>query len=108
LEQRYRQLARIAGSDVSVLLRGESGTGKELAARGVHALSGRQGELVAVNCGGLVESLVQSELFGYRRGAFSGALEDRLGLIRAAEGGTLFLDEIGDLPLASQAVLLRV
>ena len=102
------QLARIATSEVSVVLRGESGTGKEVMARAVHELSGRQGKLIAVNCGALVESLVQSELFGYRKGAFSGAEEDRKGLVRAAEGGTLFLDEIGDMPASAQAVLLRV
>jgi len=90
------------------VIRGHSGTGKEVLARAVHELSGRRGRFVAVNCGGLVESLVQSELFGYRRGAFSGATEDRPGVIRTANAGTLFLDEIGDMPSSSQAVLLRV
>jgi transcriptional regulator with GAF, ATPase, and Fis domain len=101
-------LATTAPSRVPVVLRGESGVGKELAARAVHALSGRTGALIAVNCGALPDDLIESELFGYRRGAFSGANEDRVGLIRAAEGGTLFLDEVGDLREGSQAALLRV
>jgi DNA-binding NtrC family response regulator len=101
-------LARTAASTVPVVLRGESGVGKELAARALHAASGRGGALVAVNCGALPDALVESELFGYRRGAFSGASEDRPGLVRAADGGTLFLDEVGDLREASQAALLRV
>jgi transcriptional regulator with GAF, ATPase, and Fis domain len=71
-------------------------------------MAGRRGELVAVNCGAIPDSLVESELFGHKKGAFSGASEDRLGLVRGADGGTLFLDEVGDLPLASQAALLRV
>ncbi|HZO13316.1 MAG TPA: sigma 54-interacting transcriptional regulator [Polyangiaceae bacterium] len=104
----FAQLERIARTEVPVLVRGQTGTGKELVARAVHELSARKGRFVAVNCGALVESLAQSELFGYRRGAFSGALEDRAGLVRAAEAGTLFLDEIGDMPLPTQAVLLRV
>jgi len=91
-----------------VLVRGETGTGKELVARAVHALSGRRGDFVPVNCGALPDTLVETELFGYRKGAFSGALEDRKGLVRSADGGTLFLDEIGDLELTSQAALLRV
>jgi transcriptional regulator with GAF, ATPase, and Fis domain len=98
----------MAPSDVTVLLHGETGTGKELVARALHALSGRDGPFVPVNCGALPDTLVESELFGYRRGAFSGALEDRPGLVRSAARGTLFLDEIGDLPLAPQASLLRV
>jgi DNA-binding NtrC family response regulator len=98
----------IARSMVPVLVLGESGTGKELIARGVHRLSNRTGPLVAVNCGAIPENLVESELFGYRKGAFSGANEDRPGLIRSAHGGTLFLDEIGDLPASAQAALLRV
>jgi transcriptional regulator with GAF, ATPase, and Fis domain len=102
------RLRAIAPSGLSVLIRGESGTGKELVARALHALSGRKGPFVAVNCAALPPTLVESELFGYRKGAFSGAVEDRLGLIRSAESGTLFLDEIGDLPLPAQAALLRV
>jgi transcriptional regulator with PAS, ATPase and Fis domain len=104
----FRRLEQVARSDLSVVLSGESGTGKEVVARAVHAQSGRAGMFVAVNCGALPETLIETELFGYRKGAFSGANEDRSGLIRAAERGTLFLDEIGDLPLASQAAFLRV
>ncbi len=101
-------LARIARSPVSVLVRGETGTGKELTARAVHALSGRRGAFVPVNCGSIPAPLVESQLFGHVRGAFSGAVRDETGFVRAAAGGTLFLDEIGDLPAASQAALLRV
>jgi len=91
-----------------VLLLGESGTGKEVLAQAIHALSGRAGSFVAVNCGAIVRELVESELFGHRKGAFSGAYADRLGFVRESDGGTLFLDEIGDLPLPAQASLLRV
>jgi sigma-54 dependent transcriptional regulator, acetoin dehydrogenase operon transcriptional activator AcoR len=108
LEEQSHNLEDIARSTVSVVLRGETGTGKEVMARAVHHLSGRSGELIAVNCGALPATLLESELFGYRKGAFSNAVEDRLGLVRAADRGTLFLDEIGDLPLSSQAALLRV
>ena len=107
LAARVQELARIADSDVSVVVHGPSGTGKEIVARSVHELSGRRGAFVAVNCGALPAGLVESELFGYRRGAFSGATADKLGLIPAADGGTLFLDEIGDLPAAVQPALLR-
>jgi DNA-binding NtrC family response regulator len=100
-------LARAARSPVPVLLRGETGTGKEIAARALHALSGRAGRFVAVNCGALPDTLVESELFGYRRGAFSGAAQDRAGVIAAADGGTLLLDEVGELPAAAQVKLLR-
>jgi DNA-binding NtrC family response regulator len=102
------RLEAVAASKVPVVLRGESGTGKEVAARLVHRASRRRGPFVAVNCGALPANLIESELFGYRRGAFSGAIEDRPGLVRTADGGTLFLDEIGDLPLPAQAALLRV
>ncbi len=108
LARRFDALAQVARASVAVLVRGETGTGKELVARAVHALSGRRGDFVPVNCGALPDTLVETELFGYRKGAFSGALEDRKGLVRSADGGTLFLDEIGDLELTSQAALLRV
>ncbi len=101
-------LARIAASNVPVLVRGETGTGKELAARAVHAVSKRTGAFVAVNCGAIPASLMESALFGHVKGAFSGAVRDEPGFARAAGDGTLFLDEVGDLPLASQAALLRV
>jgi transcriptional regulator of acetoin/glycerol metabolism len=108
LERDLDKLATVARAAVPVILEGETGTGKEVLARAVHALSGRRGEFVAVNCGALPANLIEGELFGHRRGAFSGATEDRPGLIRAADGGTLLLDEIGELPAAAQAVLLRV
>jgi transcriptional regulator with PAS, ATPase and Fis domain len=102
------EAAKIAPSAVSVLLTGETGVGKEVLARFIHERSGRSGPLVSVNTAALPESLVESELFGHERGAFSGALQAKVGLVEAAHGGTLFLDEIGDLPLALQAKLLRV
>ncbi|MEM1032121.1 MAG: sigma 54-interacting transcriptional regulator [Myxococcota bacterium] len=108
LRAAFDALAKVASSEISVVLRGETGTGKEVMARAIHVASGREGAFVAVNCGGLPDNLVHSELFGYRRGAFSGADEDRPGLIRSAHGGTLFLDEIGDMAPASQTALLRV
>ncbi len=108
LVQQFRDLAAVSTTRVPVIVEGESGTGKELAARAIHRLSGRGGPFVAINCGALSPSLLESELFGHRRGAFSGATEDRPGLVRAADGGTLFLDELGDLPPAAQAHLLRV
>jgi transcriptional regulator of acetoin/glycerol metabolism len=100
-------LERVAISDVPILLLGETGTGKEVVARAVHALSGRRGPLVAVNCGAIPSALVESELFGHKKGAFSGASADRPGHLRAADHGTLFLDEIGELSFAAQTALLR-
>jgi transcriptional regulator with GAF, ATPase, and Fis domain len=108
LAAQFATLACIATSRVSVMVLGETGTGKEVVARAVHELSGRKGAFVAVNCGALAPNLLESELFGYKKGAFSGATEDRLGLVRSADGGTLFLDEIGELPAAAQTTLLRV
>jgi len=104
----FTRLTRIATTDVSIMLLGETGTGKERIARTLHELSRRSGPFVAVNCGALPPTLIESELFGHRRGAFTGAASDRPGLVRAADGGTLFLDEIGELPPASQAAFLRV
>ena len=108
LERVRRLVARVASSEAAVLVRGETGTGKELVARAIHEGSGRAGgPLVAVNCGALPEHLVESELFGHRKGAFTGADEHRAGLFEVADGGTLFLDEIGELPKPLQSRLLR-
>jgi DNA-binding NtrC family response regulator len=104
----FRQIERIAPTDIPVLIRGESGTGKELIAKKLHALSNRsQGPFIAVNCGAMAAGLVQSELFGHEKGAFTGAVHARKGKIELADGGSLFLDEIGDLPLELQVNLLR-
>ncbi|MEO8548806.1 MAG: sigma 54-interacting transcriptional regulator, partial [Kofleriaceae bacterium] len=97
----------IARSDVSVLVLGETGVGKELLAQTLHTLSERRGPFQRINCAALAESLVESELFGHEKGAFTGATQDKQGLLEAARGGTVFLDEIGELPLALQAKLLR-
>lgn len=102
------RIAKVARSMAPVLIRGESGTGKELAARALHANSHRsQGPWVAVNCSAIPEALLEAEFFGAKKGAYTGATQDRTGFFQAAHGGTLFLDEIGDLPLAMQAKLLR-
>jgi two-component system response regulator PilR (NtrC family) len=111
--QRMRELfdmiRKVAASLSSVLILGESGTGKELAARAIHLSSGRRVKpFVAVNCGAIPESLIESELFGHKKGSFTGAAADRPGLFEQADGGTLFLDEIGELPLLLQTKLLRV
>jgi len=105
---RFGDLAAGARSLVPIELAGDSGTGKELAARAVHAISGRPGRFVAVNCGSLPGSLLEAELFGHKKGAYTGATDDRVGFVRSADGGTLFLDEVAELPPASQAALLRV
>ncbi|MDL5032742.1 sigma-54 dependent transcriptional regulator [Pelomonas sp. APW6] len=107
--QQVRDLIeKVARSMAPVLLQGESGTGKELVARSIHEAGSRSGEkFIAVNCGAIPEQLLEAEFFGYRKGAFTGANEDREGFFQAAHGGTLFLDEIGDLPLAMQSKLLR-
>lgn len=108
MERILNQVRQIASSDVSVLITGASGSGKELLANAVHdADDSRSGPLVAVNCGALPEQLLESELFGHVKGAFTGAISEHTGLFRAAEGGTLFLDEIGDIPLPLQVKLLR-
>jgi two-component system response regulator PilR (NtrC family) len=108
--QQVRSLVqKVARSMAPVLVRGESGTGKELVARAIHEVSPRAARpFVAVNCSAIPEALLEAEFFGYRKGAFTGAGEDRAGFFQAAQGGTLFLDEIGDLPLAMQSKLLRV
>lgn len=103
-----RIIARIAPMPSTVLIQGESGTGKELAARAVHARSGRAGPFVAINCGAVSPELLESELFGHVKGSFTGAHQAREGLFSFAHGGSLFLDEIGEMPLAMQAKLLRV
>jgi two-component system, NtrC family, response regulator PilR len=105
----YEMIERVATTSSNVLITGESGTGKELVARAIHQRSPRCGApLVAVNCGGVPETLIESELFGYRKGAFTGAATSRKGLVEAAQGGTLFLDEIGELSPALQVKLLRL
>jgi sigma-54-specific transcriptional regulator len=102
------QIARIAPTPLPVLLQGETGTGKDLAAQAIHAASGRTGEFVTVDCAAISAGVLESELFGHTRGAFTGANHSREGLIAAADGGTFFLDEIGELPLDAQTRLLRL
>lgn len=102
-----RTIERVSSADVSVLLLGASGTGKELLARAVHEQSGRSGAFIAINCAAIPENLLEAELFGYERGAFTGAVKSNVGKIELAQGGTLFLDEVGDIPLPLQVKLLR-
>jgi two-component system, NtrC family, response regulator HydG len=103
------KILRVANSDAAVLLLGETGTGKELVAHAIHEASAREtGPFVAVDCAGMTETLFEAELFGYEKGAFTGATHRKIGLVEAASGGTLFLDEIGELPLSQQVKLLRL
>jgi two-component system, NtrC family, response regulator GlrR len=103
-----KKLPRVASCQAPVLIRGESGTGKEVFARAIHYLGSRAGHpFIPVNCGAIPEPLIESELFGHRRGAFTGAVNDRIGLVGEADGGTMLLDEVDTLPLASQVKLLR-
>lgn len=109
MQEVFRTIAKVADFKTTVLVSGESGVGKELVARAIHRRSGRgAGAFVAVNCGAIPENLLESELFGHRKGAFTDAIQDRRGLFEEATGGTLFLDEIGELPLGLQVKLLRV
>src|SRR2546430_672689 len=102
-----KTIERVGSTDVSVMLLGASGTGKELLARAVHEKSARKGEFIAINCAAIPENLLEAELFGYERGAFTGAVKSNVGKIELAQGGTLFLDEVGDIPLPLQVKLLR-
>jgi two-component system nitrogen regulation response regulator GlnG len=108
MQEVYKVIGRVAPTDATVLIQGETGTGKELVAKTIHYHSARSGPFVALNCSAIPNELLESELFGYERGAFTGAIERRAGKFEIAAGGTLFLDEIADMPLALQAKLLRV
>ncbi|WP_194792143.1 sigma-54-dependent transcriptional regulator [Pseudomonas sp. UFMG81] len=109
MQDLYVKIRKVAPTDSNVLIQGESGTGKELVARALHNLSRRaKAPMISVNCAAIPETLIESELFGHEKGAFTGASAGRAGLVEAADGGTLFLDEIGELPLEAQARLLRV
>ncbi|MFK3772063.1 sigma-54-dependent transcriptional regulator [Pseudomonas sp. NPDC089406] len=109
MQELYVKIRKVAPTDSNVLIQGESGTGKELVARALHNLSRRaKAPMISVNCAAIPETLIESELFGHEKGAFTGASAGRAGLVEAADGGTLFLDEIGELPLEAQARLLRV
>ncbi len=109
MQNLFGKISKVAPTDATVLIQGESGTGKELVARALHTQSRRKdAPMISVNCAAIPETLIESELFGHEKGAFTGAASLRLGLVEAADGGTLFLDEIGELPLEAQARLLRV
>ncbi|MFQ6676624.1 MAG: sigma-54 factor interaction domain-containing protein, partial [Fidelibacterota bacterium] len=109
IEQVLEMTAQIAPVDMSVLISGESGTGKEMVARAIHRMSHRSSRpMLTVNCGAIPEGIIESELFGHKKGAFTGATEDRKGYFEEADTGTLLLDEIGETPLGTQVKLLRV
>ena len=108
MQEVYKAIGRVADQNVNVLIRGESGTGKELVARAIHQHSNRAGKkFLAVNCAAIPESLLESELFGHEKGAFTGAVSQRIGKFEECDGGTLFLDEVGDMPLLMQSKVLR-
>jgi transcriptional regulator with GAF, ATPase, and Fis domain len=108
MREMFAVLEKVAASDLTVLIEGETGTGKELAAEGLHTVSGKSGPFITLNCGAIPRDLIESELMGHVKGAFTGAVSDRPGAFVSAHGGTLFLDEVGELPLDMQAKLLRV
>src|SRR5712692_9638043 len=109
MKEVYRQISKIAPTDISVLISGETGTGKELIAMEIHRRSQRaKGPFVTINCGAIPENLLESELFGHVKGAFTGAVQTRIGRFEQANGGTIFLDEIGNMPVALQVKWLRV
>ncbi len=108
MEEVWRQIQQVADTEATVLLQGESGTGKSLIAKVIHQLSGKKGAFVELNCAAMPENLIESELFGHEKGAFTGAVKTKQGKFELAQDGTIFLDEIGEMPLASQAKLLRV
>lgn len=108
MQRVFQLMGKVLNNDTTVLILGETGTGKEVVARAIHFNGWRKGKpFVAVNCGAIPENLIESELFGHRKGAFTGAVADKKGLVEAADGGTLFLDEVGELPLSTQVKLLR-
>ena len=107
MQQVFERIKRVSATNATILIYGESGTGKELAARALHNCSNRSGKFIAINCGAIPEALAEAELFGAKKGAYTGADSDKVGKIAAADGGTLLLDEIGELPLSLQAKLLR-
>lgn len=108
MQKIFNVIEKVATTDTTVLIQGESGTGKELIAKAIHRLSGRTGKLVPVNCGAIPEDLLESELFGHERGAFTGATQARIGRFQIADGGTIFLDEVGEMSPKLQVKLLRV